>query len=672
MIEESTVPPVDLQAIFNAIPGNHFILLPDAPAFTIIGASDSLLQISYTTREQIVGKSLFEVFSDNTTGGEATGVADVRASLNHVIKYKEVQHLPNQRYDIVNPETGAFEFKIWAATNKPVLNAQGEVQYIIHTTEDITEKVRLQQENADRIDRLNDSETRFRHMVEQAPVPIALTRGEGLVIESINAPMLKTMNKTSFDEVIGRRIVEVLPELAEQEVLRIVSNVQTTGVPFKGDEVPTDLIVDNELKRFYFNYAYTPMVEAGVVTGVLHVALDVTQQVEARKKIEESKAELQLALEIADLGTFRLDLLTNQATSSDKVNEWFGYTQQGYSREEGFNPIHPEDRERVDRVILNTLQSDEHSRHEVVYRVVHPTSGAVRHMRSFGKTLFNEQGKPYLIIGAIQDITAQILHQKELEESEVLLQQKVLERTLELENKNKELEQFTYAASHDMQEPLRKVGIYSNYLLDKCGTQLDDRCKGHLHKIDSSVKRMKAIIDDLLQYSHHSRAEQQFVPTDLNTIIDDIKSDLDLAIEQRGAVIEHEPLPTVIAVPTQMHQLFFNLITNALKFSKPDVPPNIMVSTHPATDAEFPDDVNLDANQKYIQINVSDNGIGFSQQYAVQIFSLFKRLHGKSEYEGTGIGLALCKKIAENHRGHIWAESQPGEGAIFKILLPVE
>jgi light-regulated signal transduction histidine kinase (bacteriophytochrome) len=154
--------------------------------------------------------------------------------------------------------------------------------------------------------------------------------------------------------------------------------------------------------------------------------------------------------------------------------------------------------------------------------------------------------------------------------------------------------------------------------------------------------------------------------------MDEIKSDLDLAIEQRGAVIDHEPLPTVIAVPNQMHQLFFNLITNALKFSKPHVAPQITVSSQRVTDAVFPEEIKLDANQKYVQINVGDNGIGFRQEYAVQIFSLFKRLHRRSEYEGTGIGLALCKKIAENHRGHIWAESQPDEGTIFKILLPVE
>lgn len=668
---ESSVPAIDLQTTLNAVPGNHVILLPDAPSFTIVGATDSFLKISYQTREQIVGRPLFEVFPDSNE--EATGVTNLHASLNYVMEHKEEHQMADQRYDIINPVTGEFEFKVWAASSKPVFDSEGKIQCIIHTTEDLTEKVRLQEENDIRREKLMDSESRFRNMVEQAPVPILLTRGEEIVIETLNAPMLKTMNKKSFEEVMGKPITEVLPELKDQEILQVVKNVQKTGVPFRGDEVPTDISIYNKRQRFYFNYSYTPIKEAGVTTGVLHVALDITQQVEARKKIEESKAELQLALDIADLGIFRLDLLTNQATNSDKVNEWFGYTVQGYSREEGFNPIHPEDRERVDEVILNTLRSEAVSRHEVSYRVVHPTTGSIRHLRSFGKTLFDEKGKPYLIIGIIQDITDQILHQKQLEESEELLQQKVLERTLALEHKNRELEQFTYAASHDMQEPLRKVGTFSDMLLNHCAGQMDDRCKTYLSKIDSSVKRMKAIIDDLLQYSHQTREEQQFVSTDLNTIVADIKADLDLAIEQRGAVIESDQLPTIVAVPNQLHQLFYNLVTNALKFSKHDVSPYIKISAHPVTaiDVMKNDDLLLDG-RRYLQINITDNGIGFDQKHAQQIFSLFKRLHGRSEFEGTGIGLALCKKIAENHGGHIWAESKPGEGATFKVLLPIE
>ena len=162
---ERVVQAVNLQTILNTIPGNHVILLPDAPRFTIIGATDSFLQTSYKTRDTIIGRSLFEVFPDNTTNDEATGVLNVRSSLEYVIARKETHQMADQRYDIVNPETGSFEFKVWAASNKPVLNSEGAVQYIIHTTEDITERVRLQKENDLSRERLEESESRFRALV---------------------------------------------------------------------------------------------------------------------------------------------------------------------------------------------------------------------------------------------------------------------------------------------------------------------------------------------------------------------------------------------------------------------------------------------------------------------------------------------------------------------------
>ncbi|HZI01618.1 MAG TPA: PAS domain-containing protein, partial [Flavisolibacter sp.] len=176
MIVESTVPLNQLQALLNAIPGNHIFLLPDAPIYTIIGATDSFLQTSYNIREQLIGKSLFEVFPDNPTDEKANGVSNLRASLNQVVEHQKAHQMADQRYDIINPTTGAFEFKVWAASNKPVLDADGSIQCIIHSTEDITEKVRLQEENEIKEQRLVESESRFRSIVVQAPVPILLSR----------------------------------------------------------------------------------------------------------------------------------------------------------------------------------------------------------------------------------------------------------------------------------------------------------------------------------------------------------------------------------------------------------------------------------------------------------------------------------------------------------------
>ena len=291
---------LDLHPILNAIPGNHVILLPNPPTFTIVGATDTFLKTSYTIRDKIVNRPLFEIFPDDTTDEKADGVSNLRASLEYVMDHKEIHLMADQRYDIINPQTGAFEFKVWAASNRPVMNAEGQIQCIIHTTEDITEKVKLREEGTRKEEKLKESETRFRLMVEQAPVPILLSRGDDVVIETLNAPMLKAMNKGPLEEVPGKKMLEVLPELEDQEVLQIVKNVQKTGVAFRGDEVPTDVLVDGSMERFYFNYSYTPIIEGNQITGVLHVAIDITTQVEARKKIEESKVELKRFKFMAD------------------------------------------------------------------------------------------------------------------------------------------------------------------------------------------------------------------------------------------------------------------------------------------------------------------------------------------------------------------------------------
>jgi PAS domain S-box-containing protein len=276
------------------------------------------------------------------------------------------------------------------------------------------------------------------------------------------------------------------------------------------------------------------------------------------------------------------------------------------------------------------------------------------------------------------EITDQVMARRKTEESEALLQVRVNQRTAELSRANKtlakmnrELEHFTFAASHDMQEPLRKVSTFSNFLLERYPDQLDETARTYLVKIDHSVRRMKNMIEDLLNYSQQTSEEQEHVPVDLNEILEVIETDLELVIQQKMARITKERLPRFQANPTQMNQLFFNLYSNALKFSKPGVPVRIDIKCCQVEKAELARFNLPDTDRSYIRISFIDNGIGFEQKYAEQIFSLFKRLHGRSEYEGTGIGLGLCKKIVESHHGAISASSEPGRGAAFHILLPV-
>jgi light-regulated signal transduction histidine kinase (bacteriophytochrome) len=223
-----------------------------------------------------------------------------------------------------------------------------------------------------------------------------------------------------------------------------------------------------------------------------------------------------------------------------------------------------------------------------------------------------------------------------------------------------------------MQEPLRKIHTFSSFLQQNQKAELDEKSKIYLSKIGASAERMQTIIDDLLNYSHYTRDDEVFTPTDLNTVIENIESDLELVIKEKSAIILKRPLPTIEAVPSQMHQLFYNLITNALKFSRPGVAPQVTISCSDLDAGRLENIPKLDKSKRYLEICVTDNGIGFDQSHADKIFNLFNRLHGKAEYSGTGIGLALCKKVAENHKGTIRATSEPGKGATFSVVLPAD
>jgi PAS domain S-box-containing protein len=282
--------------------------------------------------------------------------------------------------------------------------------------------------------------------------------------------------------------------------------------------------------------------------------------------------------------------------------------------------------------------------------------------------LRERDGSTSQVMVLVHEVTDQVLARKRMEEITQTLEVEVNERTRdlrqanqELERSNKELEQFAYAASHDMKEPLRKIQTFATFLTDE--TRPPEMQRSFITKIQESAKRMSMIIDDLLNYSYQG-GERLMVDIDLNKTIQDVRYDLELLINQKGALIEQDPLPVLPGIPTQLHQLFFNLLNNALKFAKPGEPPRIRISCRtvalPGREGSF------------AEIVVIDNGIGFEQEYAEKIFQLFTRLNDRQAYAGSGIGLALCKKIVAIHQGEIRANSQPGQGTRFTIHLPMQ
>ena len=274
----------------------------------------------------------------------------------------------------------------------------------------------------------------------------------------------------------------------------------------------------------------------------------------------------------------------------------------------------------------------------------------------------------YMMLGKLGDgITASFHDITHVKKYETELKNNIAR----LEHSNDELEQYAYIASHDLQEPLRKIRTYGSYLQNQQSGRLSDSGQKHLEKMVDAAERMSRLISDILGFSSLKR-EQKFLETDLDRILDNVINDLDLLIQEKKArVIRHDTLPIIDAIPLQMNQLFYNLMNNALKFSIPDVIPVIDISCRIITEDELTTHDLVDGNGPYCEIVFTDNGMGFKQEYSEHIFGLFKRLNNKLEFPGSGIGLSLCRRVVANHNGRILAKSEENHGASFYIVLPL-
>lgn len=279
----------------------------------------------------------------------------------------------------------------------------------------------------------------------------------------------------------------------------------------------------------------------------------------------------------------------------------------------------------------------------------------------------DEKGELLYWIGYIVDIHAQKVVEETLKDNVELKQtqaqlrqnQQTLEKYIEeLNRSNQELQQFAFVASHDLQEPVRKLLFYSDYLMSHYANAIEKKGLDYLNSMRSAAQRMRSLIQDLLTFSQINKEEVRFKEVDLNQTAADACQDFEMVIEEKGATVNIAPLPVVWSDERMMRQLFENIISNSLKYSKPSIAPVV--------------DIAVEKKNDFIELRFSDNGIGFNDTYLPQMFTLFQRLHTRENFEGTGMGLAICSKIAEMHGGKIWAEGKEGEGAIFYVSLPMK
>lgn len=403
------------------------------------------------------------------------------------------------------------------------------------------------------------------------------------------------------------------------------------------------------------------MGDNGKPMRLIGIAQDVSQRKEVEEALRASEAKLRITMESAtDYAIITMDTERRIERWSNGAAQIFGYAEEevlGQPADFIFT-----DEDRAADVPQKEMETARNTGRAADERWHQRKDGSRLYMSGFMRPIYNEHLTGYVKVA--RDTTQQKLFTEELSRM-------VSERTLELQQSNESLQQFATIAAHDLQEPLRKLRLFAS-VLQRFKQNIPDESQELLTKIYATSERMSQLISEVLQYSKIAHGAEELIPTDLDQILLNVLNDLELQLKETDATIIYEnSLPEIKAVPPQMNQLFYNLLANALKFRRKDVEPVIRIMVAPLLPdllKMYPD---LPDNKRYIEIRFVDNGIGFDEQFSEQIFQMFERLHSVEEFEGTGVGLALCKKIVENHRGHIFATSKQGEGASFIVILPV-
>lgn len=529
---------LDYHKIFENAPDLYMILSPE---FYILDCSDNYLKATLTSREQVMGRHLFEVFPDNPDDPNATGVANLKASLNRVLLNKTTDAMAVQKYDVRN-EDGIFEEKSWCPINFPVLDKNGNILFIIHKAEDVTNLLKDKERQVEQTSLIED-------LKEQLKALDIYRRAQA--IQDVNNELRETVHENA-------------------EAFKTLFNAVPVGVI--GINCDGLIKFFNEKACQMFNYESEDIINHSI-KQILH------------------SPDVEINVSLIDI----LKLPSNETIIEQLNNNCFGIRNGG--KEFPFE--------------INISQT------------------------TFEKEII------YLL--SIRDVTAQ-------RDAQEIINNQIRD----MEEKNKELEQFTYIASHDLQEPLRSITSFIELFQQEYQGVFDENAQMYFEFVQQSTGRMKELIKGLLDYS---RIGKQMIirKEDLNEILKNVIHDLTNSIDRSQAKITFEDLPSLYASGLHLRILFQNLIANALKFHKPGVPPEIHISA--------------EQDKTHWLFCISDNGIGMDNKYQDKIFTIFQRLHSKEAYEGTGIGLAHCKKIVQLHDGKIWFDSEIGKGTKFYFTI---
>ncbi|MXV61920.1 PAS domain S-box protein [Natronorubrum sp. JWXQ-INN-674] len=650
--------------LFENVPGNYLIVQPGD--YEIVAVSDAYLDATMTERTEIMGRTLFEIFPNNPDD-PADGVGNLRESLESVAETGETDVMSVTHYPIPDRESGGDEFeeRWWSPTNSPVFDTTGEIDYIIHSVTDITPIVQelqaddeqellqdpdatesqlesdivlrgqelLQDAKREAYEQLRESEERFRALVTTTSDAVFSANAEWSEIHSLEGADILA----DTDEQGRSWITKHVPPEDQPRVQEAIDEAVRTKSSF---ELEHRIVREDGTVSWIVSRA-TPLLDAdGEITRWLGAANDVTERVERERYLEDAKERLEAATEAGAIGTWEWHIPDDRIYTGPSFAKTFGIdpdaTDEGVSVEQFISAIHEDDRDRVQRKVEGAIESGEE--YEEEYRVW-DADGELRWVVARGHVEYDDDGNPVTFPGALTDITERKQFERRLEKS------------------NERLEQFAYAASHDLQEPLRMVTSYLRLIERRYADDLDEDGEEFIDFAVDGAERMRDMIEGLLEYSRVETRGDPFETVDLNSVLEDVLADLQVVLEESDAEITTESLPRVEGDPGQLRQVFQNLLSNALEYSGDDSPRV---------------DISADRTGSKVIVSVADEGIGIEPDDGERVFEVFQSLHANDEHSGTGIGLALCKRIVERHDGDIWVDSEPGEGSTFSFTLPVE
>ena len=667
----------DFQALFESAPGLYLVL---TPALTIVAVSDAYLKATMTKREEILGRGLFEVFPDNPDDPAATGVRNLRASLDRVLTHRAPDTMAVQKYDIRRPESegGGFEERYWSPVNSPVLGADGKVAYIIHRVEDVTAFVHLKQSGSEQYriteelrsraaemeaevfrraqqiqevnnqlrtelearklaeEALRDSEERFRAVAETATDAIVAADKSGHI--TYFNPGAERIFGYAARDAIGRPLTLLMPQrfhdahrqglarfLTTGEARVVGRTVELVGQRKDGTEFPLELSLASW--------------KVGGDTFFAGILRDITERKRAEELLRASEERFHLMVtHVEDYAIFMLDVEGNVATWNAGAERIKGY--------------------RADEII---------GRHFSCFYVSYDVQAgkpeqllqeAVRRGRCEDEGWrVRKDGSQFwanTVITALRDQHRTLLGFTKVTRDiteRTRLEQEIQQHSVALEAANKELDAFSYSVAHDLRAPLRAIDGFSRILLEDHAPTLAPEAQHYLNVVRKNSQRMGLLIDDLLAFSRLSRQllnKQPVRPADLvRQCVDELRA------EQQGRRVEIAigDLPACQADPALLKHVWMNLMSNALKYTRKQEMAVIEVGSREQSGA--------------CVYFVKDNGVGFDMQYADKLFGVFQRLHRPEDYEGTGVGLAIVQRVIHRHGGRVWAEAAVNQGATF-------